>query len=288
MRVRLARPLAFATDLVIIVGTIALIVRASGSPRTSARVAQTTAAELSFGPGHLLSIEGVEWHQGDRTVLLALQTKCPACNRSVDFYRKLFAACATSSGCRDCLIATEPRDTVREWVQANHITARHIATVARPVDLGLHTTPTLAIIDARGVITDVGVGVLTRAEEERFLARMNRQPGVEPVNTERQPTIISAEEDLPAFVRRLNVHLLDLRERDDCAVSRHSAATCLPLRELKVRAPIEFERDAVLVVDCSRVTSTACRQATDQLFRDGFRNVFAAVVTGKTGAEEKP
>lgn len=271
---------ALVVDALIIAGTITLVARWSGAFRNEPTPARTTAAEWSFGLGRTIKIDDVDWHEANRTVLLALRSTCAACEDSVGYYRKLLEACATSSGCRELVVTREPADTVRAWLRANEIPVKNVVTVPGPAALGLRVTPTLAIIDSQGIITDVAVGALNPALEQSFLARTTHKRDAAPVNTERQPTVVDAEEDVPTLVRLSDVHLLDVRERDECIVNRLSGATCVPVRELGVRAPAEFARDSAMLVDCSKLSGTDCRQAVDKLFRVGFGRVLAAVTTG--------
>jgi rhodanese-related sulfurtransferase len=281
-----ARLVGAVVDVAIVAGTLAIVVwwQHGATPAASQR---TTAAEMGFRIGERAVIAGVDWGQAERTVFLVVTTNCPACNASVAYYRTLFDACASGTGCRDLVLSLEPAEAVHAWLRRNRIGAQHVATVTMSAAPGLHTTPTVAIVDSRGIITDLDVGLLRPAQEARFLARVMRQPGGAVAAPERQPMVIDLDRRLPMTMRQFNVHLLDVREREACAKDRHRDAVCFPLQELAARAPAEFDRNAAIIVDCSRVARTPCLRATERLMLNGFSRVSAAVVPTAAESAEK-
>ena len=153
-------------DALIIAGTLAVMGWWWHSPPLTERP-HTTAAEMGLQVGYHATIAGVSWNQSERTLFLAVRTTCPACNASVAYYRRLFDACATCRGCRDLVVSLEPRETVDAWLRKNHINARHVVTATLSTVPGLHTTPTVAIVDSSGIITDLDIGMLGSDREAR-------------------------------------------------------------------------------------------------------------------------
>jgi rhodanese-related sulfurtransferase len=263
-------------DAVIIAGTLAVMGWWWHSPALTERP-HTTAAEMGLQIGYHATIAGVSWNQSERTLFLAVRTTCPACNASVAYYRRLFDACATCRGCRDLVVSLEPRETVDAWLRKNHINARHVVTATLSTVPGLHTTPTVAIVDSSGIITDLDIGMLGSDREARFLARTVRRPGAAVAVPERQPRVVNLSRDLQTLMHQIKVPILDVREREACDKRHDQRFVCLPLEELAARAPAEFDLDSDIVVDCSCIPRTSCLKATERLMANGFARVSVAV-----------
>ena len=268
--------LGWTLDAVIIAGTLAVMGWWWRNPASTDRP-HTTAAEMGLQIGYHAAIAGVSWIQSDRTLFLAVRTTCPACNASVAYYRRLFDACATCRGCRDLVVSLEPHETVEAWLRKNHINARQVVTVALSTVPGLHTTPTVAIVDSSGILTDLDIGMLGSDREARFLARTVRQPGAAVAVPERQPRVVSLSRDLQTLMHQIKVRILDVREREACDKRRNQGFVCLPLDELATRAPAEFDLDSDIVVDSSCIPRTSCLKAAERLMANGFARVSVAV-----------
>ena len=272
MRTTHRRSIGVLVDVLILLAAVTLVVRWPREPSQS-----TTSADLSFRIGQTVSIDGVNWQGAERTVVLALNTECPACNSSVDFYKRLFRACAGSLGCHSEALSLEPKERVLKWFQLKGISSIDVNEVSKSVRLGISTTPTLAILDSNGTITDLAVGLVALEEEERFLARVIGQPGVAPIDGQRQPTPIASKSELASALSKSQAHLLDLREHEACFDIDSHQATCLPLKEIGRRASQQFSTNSTMIINCSRISSAVCHEAADQLFRVGFGDVLAAV-----------
>lgn len=68
--------------------------------------------------------------------------------------------------------------------------------------------------------------------------------------------------------------LLDVRDRDQFAGTAHPRARNLPFDEVLTRARAELPSNAAVVIDCSRIETSRCRFAHDQLRDRGFADVF--------------
>ncbi len=277
MRTPTLRVITWLIDGVILTATIFLLSRWYPLQRENSALVHATAADFSFAVGQRLDLDRVEWQDTTRTIVLVVSTTCPSCNSSLDFYRSLFRDCVAVSGCRDRVVTLEPADAVRAWLESKKVDARNVTTVTRAMLPGVHTTPTLALVDSRGVITDLAVGKLNQAVERQFLARVEGQPNASMVSTERQPAVIAAGWASVTPGRKGTVHVVDIRERREC-VGPSQVVSCMPLQELAVRAPIELQRESTIVVDCSHISYATCRRGADRLFADGFLHVSVAVV----------
>ena len=134
--------------------------------------------EPSAGPqlraGMSLSLPNLDWKTDQQTVLLVLSKNCHYCTESGPFYRRLVQQAATNNHNR--VIAAFPQDvtTGRNYLTSLDISIDEIMQVS-PVSVGTPATPTLVLLDNRGVIKDVWVGKLSSEKEAEVLARLTVQ-----------------------------------------------------------------------------------------------------------------
>lgn len=119
---------------------------------------------------HLPYIEGVAWGGRQSTLLLAVRKGCHFCEESMPFYRRL-AALRDQHQVDAQLVAVFP-DSEEE--------ARGVLKDARLDNIGLASrvtlpqinvtgTPTLLLVDKRGVVSRAWIGKLTPDGEEEVL-----------------------------------------------------------------------------------------------------------------------
>lgn len=129
-------------------------------------------------------------------------------------------------------------------------------------DLGLHVagTPTLAAVDAAGVIRRVWIGRVPVEVEDEILGIV-RTPGllVFARSGEKRNRRNYQLAELETLVATNKVQLVIPRERDE--VQADEGGITMPVLEMPVRAPIELSRDRLQVIDCSSINSGECDSA---------------------------
>lgn len=125
--------------------------------------------ESTISPGTKLSLPRVDWSKTEQTVVLVLSESCRYCTESAPFYRRLVASSAGTNP----VIAVFPQDvaTGRNYLNGLGISVNEIKQVS-PESIGTRATPTIVLVNSRGVVEDVWVGKLPPQKEEAVLARL--------------------------------------------------------------------------------------------------------------------
>ena len=115
-------------------------------------------------------IEGVNYKQTSRTLILALNVDCRYCTRSVPFYNSLAEARQENAGQFNIVAAFINKDAelVKSYAEEKQLAVQAIAGVDLD-KLGVHTTPMLILVDSAGKVLDSWSGELrTDSEREVF------------------------------------------------------------------------------------------------------------------------
>jgi len=101
-----------------------------------------------------------------RNVVVVLSTSCRFCRESAPLYRQLGAAAARNSTSASFIVlAFEPLDRMKAFLDTLGIGASNVAVM--PDSLETRITPTMLLVDQKGVVVDAMVGELSKATEEK-------------------------------------------------------------------------------------------------------------------------
>lgn len=125
--------------------------------------------ESTIHAGSTLALAGVNWGNSEQTLLLVLSKNCHFCSESAPFYERLSRQVQTSGG-RSRLVAVLPEDvgTSRDYLNGLKISITEIIQ-ASPISIGTNATPTLILVDQRGVVKSVWIGKLVPEKEAEVL-----------------------------------------------------------------------------------------------------------------------
>lgn len=106
-------------------------------------------------------IAGADYRQAPRTLILALNVDCRYCTKSVPFYNRLAEARRENAGQFNVIAAfiNKEGDRVKSYEEEKQLSVQTIAGVDLD-KLGIHTTPTLVLIDSTGKVLDSWRGAL--------------------------------------------------------------------------------------------------------------------------------
>ena len=117
-------------------------------------------------------IAGVDYAQAPRTLILALNVNCRYCTRSVPFYNSLAAARQenqTEVNIVATFINNDPA-LVKSYTDEKQLSVRAVTGIDLD-KLGVHSTPTLILVDSTGKVLESWSGELQpQAEREVFAA----------------------------------------------------------------------------------------------------------------------
>lgn len=161
-----------AIDLVIVACAVSFLWQGYFyQPEPRLRPASRTVTE-PVRPGTTLRIPGINWTDATGHIVLGFVTTCSYCQASAPFYNRLSQWIDARADYRLVVLSPQPEATIEQWMRERGI--RNFTPVRENFALrGFTATPSIAIVDNRGAITDVVFGQLTQAEETQFIARLD-------------------------------------------------------------------------------------------------------------------
>jgi hypothetical protein len=119
-------------------------------------------------------IAGVDYKQTPRTLILALNVDCRYCTRSVPFYNSLAAARQENGDQVNIVAAFINKDPalVKSYAGEKQLSVNSIAGVDFD-KLGVHSTPTIILVDSTGKVLDSWTGELQPDGEREVFAALS-------------------------------------------------------------------------------------------------------------------
>lgn len=121
-------------------------------------------------PGMKLSLSGVDWEKGDKTLLLVLSTNCHFCTESASFYQRLAQQKAMRGDVRMIAMLPQSLDEAQKYLSDHGISVDGI-TQAAPGAVYARATPTLIMVDRTGSVVESWVGKLPPEKEVEVMNR---------------------------------------------------------------------------------------------------------------------
>lgn len=149
--------IAAALVLVFTVVRLALRQRSSKPPPSPA-----------IAKGVQLHLPGLNW-SATQTLLLVLSAECKYCTASAPFYRSLVNQAAGSATTRIVAILPQSPDDAKQYLEKLNLTVVNTYQVS-PASVGIRGTPTLILVDGRGVVIESWEGQLPPSAEREVVA----------------------------------------------------------------------------------------------------------------------
>jgi len=149
----------FLAVILLSIGAVVWLVKPAG-PKLSAGLQKGKA----FGQGL-----NVDYSLSDHTLLIALNASCSHCQASIPLFRKVMTAHNQNYGSTQ-LVALFPdaEKEVAQYLQQNQLSVRSVADLQLD-SFQISSTPTMVLVDSRGLITDFRSGMLSDQEIADFL-----------------------------------------------------------------------------------------------------------------------
>jgi thiol-disulfide isomerase/thioredoxin len=117
--------------------------------------------------GAKLMLPGVDWAESKKTLVLAVSSTCHFCTESAPFYQRL----VKEGGVR--LIAVVPQDAAEGRAYLDRLNVPIGDVRQMPLGaIGVEGTPTLMLVDDKGVILNSWVGKLPTSTEDEVLSKI--------------------------------------------------------------------------------------------------------------------
>jgi hypothetical protein len=124
------------------------------------------AAELKTGMSLEGKLAGVDWGRNGRTLVLAISTICHFCKDSEPFYRRLNRE--TGRAVKILAVVPQPATEAEQYLKAEGVGVDQVQQV-RLSTIGVRGTPTIFLVDRKGVVTRIWTGKLQDKDEEQVL-----------------------------------------------------------------------------------------------------------------------
>ena len=122
--------------------------------------------------GTHLNLAGVDWSRADRTLVMALSTQCHFCSESAGFYQRLLRAASVS---KVPVVAVFPQPTAeaREYWASHGLAPSGVDLEQAPLArISVSGTPTLIVVDRKGLIAGAWVGKLAARGEAEVIKQI--------------------------------------------------------------------------------------------------------------------
>jgi len=140
--------------------------RASATSQSTPRIpSRKTRPEV----GSKLSLDGIDWTKSERTVLLALSTKCGFCTESAPFYQQIEQQ--KPSKVRLVAVLPQPVADGKSYLAGLNVKIDEVAQAAL-ASIQVSGTPTLLLVDKNGVVENLWVGKLSERDSQAVLLQI--------------------------------------------------------------------------------------------------------------------
>lgn len=115
----------------------------------------------------------VDWAANKRTLVLGLQTGCHFCTESAPFFQKLAAAAA--GGTKIVAVLPQSLGDSKQYLAKLSVHVDEIRS-APLADITVIGTPTMLLVDGKGIVRNVWVGKLSEDRQSEVLSAIEPKP----------------------------------------------------------------------------------------------------------------
>jgi hypothetical protein len=132
------------------------------------------------GPGlrkgeTLNRLEGYDFSQSTKTLVIVMNTDCESCVESIRFYNNVAYHCNSTDHEIDVrVVFPDPFDQAQRFVKQHQLKAEVIPQVD-PTVLKVSVTPTVILVDSKGRILNFWIGQLSPKDEEEIINTLQAQ-----------------------------------------------------------------------------------------------------------------
>jgi hypothetical protein len=218
--------------------------------------------------GAELSITGADLAKHPFSLLLVTSPNCSFCVSSGQFHRVLQSEAQKNS--MPFYVALPKAERAGKYIKGCGFTR---AKLKNWEDLSrrAYGTPTIVLINARGVIERVWLGALSEDKEREVLRAVANPTKLPPISRRLSSgERVLTPADVTEIAAKRDVVFLSTLERQEFAIAHIEGSINIPFEELRVRAPFELKRGRLHLVDCSVLPDMMCSQAVTVLHEAGL------------------
>ena len=118
--------------------------------------------------GQKIALQNVDWAKNGQTLLLILQKDCRFCTESAPFYKTLVHEATSRGNIRLVAVLPQSVEDSKKYLNTLGVPIEDVRQEQVPVD----GTPTLIMVDNKGVVSEVWLGKLKPDKEAEVLSRL--------------------------------------------------------------------------------------------------------------------
>ncbi len=213
--------------------------------------------------GSPLTVRNTSQPTATYSLVLFTSPACHFCVDSAAFHRLLQQEARKNS--RPFHIAVPRVDRARAYLRSAGLDASS-ARSWEDLSARAYGTPTIVLIDPGGMVLRTWLGALDKEGEAELLQAVRSPASVQRL-ARRMPSgeLVLTLSECRALAEERRTQVVSTLEREDFDQGHLDGALNLPLGELRVRAPLELDRRALQLVDCSVLPDPVCSQAVEVL-----------------------
>ncbi|HEY2912648.1 MAG TPA: hypothetical protein VGK21_04765 [Candidatus Angelobacter sp.] len=127
-----------------------------------------TSSHSIIAKGQRLNLNSLNWMPQRRTLVLALSTDCHFCTESAPFYRRV-AIASQKQELSLVAVFPQPVEQARSYLSHEELLLNEVLQVPLS-NIQVSGTPTLLLIDQKGVVQRVWIGKLSATQEKDVLS----------------------------------------------------------------------------------------------------------------------
>jgi len=119
-------------------------------------------ADAGVGTNLKARIPGVDWSKNGRTLVLAISTQCHFCKESTPFYRRIEQE--AGKDLKMLAVLPQPAAEAEQYLKDEGVHVEQVRQVSL-ASIGVSGTPTMLLVDGKGIVTRVWTGRLQEQEQ---------------------------------------------------------------------------------------------------------------------------
>lgn len=132
--------------------------------------ATSTSAPRTISAGTTLALKNQDWRANPKNLVMAVSTTCHFCTESAPFYRELVEYCRQQH-VHTIAVLPQPVNEAEAYLKGEGVSVDEIRQTPLS-EIEVSGTPTLLLVDGRGVVRNVWIGKLPGDKEKDVLKKI--------------------------------------------------------------------------------------------------------------------
>ena len=163
----MARRIELVANVSIVLLVIVLLAERFTTWTTPSTASEVTQNGDTYAVGEHLDLPGLDPSASEATLVLVIRSTCPYCTASMPFYSSVSALRSANPDRRLVAASWETEEVTRHYLDHYHVVVDKILSVS-PKSLHVPGTPTVILINSKGMVEGEWVGKLSESHEQEI------------------------------------------------------------------------------------------------------------------------